>query len=139
MMEIFKEKQTFDANLINLYQIFSWITERISKYFNQKDIEKIQLAMEEAVVNIIQHGYKNKKGEIEIELIVNEYVTLIIKDKGPKFNPLSKRKKNLDMTTKRKPGGLGIFLIFQCMDEVSYQRDGIYNILTLKKKRNLQY
>ncbi len=138
MEEILHEKQSFEASLINLYQILIWVTERISKYFNQKDLEKIELATEEAVVNIIRHGYKNKKGKIEIELFINEYLTLLIKDKGPKFNPLSKRK-NILKTSLKKPGGLGVFLIFQCVDEVNYKRENLYNILILKKKRNLQY
>jgi len=139
MKETLHEKQTFDAILINLYQILTWITERISKYFNQKDIEKIQLATEEAIVNIIKHGYKKKKGKIEIELIINDYLSLIIKDKAPKFNPFSKKEKNKKNICKKKIGGLGIFLIFKCIDKVNYKRENGYNILTLKKKRNLKY
>jgi serine/threonine-protein kinase RsbW len=140
MEELLREKQSFEANLIKIYDILNWIVERVSKFFNQKDIEKIQLATEEAVVNIIKHGYKKKKAKIEIELIVNQYLSLIIKDSGPKFNPLSKKQTfKKKKSTNRKPGGLGIFLIFQCVDEVSYARINSFNILTLKKKRSLEY
>lgn len=140
MEDVLREEQVFNADLLNLYAILNWITERLSKYFDQKDIEKIQLATEEAVVNIIEHGYKKKKGKIEIELLVNETLMIIIKDKGPKFNPLTKKKKNKNLSLKRrKPGGLGIYLIFQCVDEVSYQRDDSFNVLILKKRRNLSY
>ena len=69
---ILHENKTFDASLINLYKILTWIKERVAKYFSEKDIEKIELATEEAVVNIIKHGYKKKKGKIEIEILINE-------------------------------------------------------------------
>jgi len=82
MKETLHETQIFDAILINLYQILTWITERISKYFNQKEIEKIQLATEEAVVNIIKHGYKRKKGKIEIEFFSKEDLERILEMLG---------------------------------------------------------
>ncbi|EKE03069.1 MAG: hypothetical protein ACD_20C00278G0003 [uncultured bacterium] len=140
MKEELNEKRFFNSTLLNLYPILNWITERISKYFSQSDIEKIQLAAEEAVVNIIKHGYKKKKGKIELELFVNECLTLIIRDKGPKFNPLSKRQHRRALIySRKKPGGLGIFLIFQCVDEVQYVREKSTNVLILKKKRHANY
>lgn len=141
MEEIFHDSQIFEAALVNLYQMLVWVRERVSKYFSQKDLEKIELATEEAVVNIIKHAYKNKKGKIEIEIQIDDTLHLIFKDKGPKFNPLSVRKK-VDFTKdikKRKEGGLGIFFIFQCMDEVNYQRKNNFNLLIMKKKRNKLY
>ncbi|NGX33896.1 MAG: Serine-protein kinase RsbW [Candidatus Anoxychlamydiales bacterium] len=141
MEELFHDSKIFEAALINLYQILIWVRERVSKYFTQKDLEKIELATEEAIVNIVKHGYKKKKGKIEIEIFINDSLYLMIKDKGPKFNPLSVRKK-IDLTKnikKRNEGGLGIFFIFQCMDEVKYQRKDSINILTMKKKRNKLY
>ncbi len=138
MEEIFHDSKVFDAALINLYQILIWVRERLSKYFTQRDLEKIELATEEAVVNIIKYAYKKKKGKIEIEIFVDDEAHLIFKDKGPKFNPLSVRKK-LSRSKRRKEGGLGIFMIFQCMDEVRYQRKDPFNLLILKKKRNKFY
>ena len=138
---VFNESKIFDAALINLYPILIWVRERVSKYFTQKDLEKIELATEEAIVNIIKHAYKKKKGKIEIEILVDETLHLIFKDKGPKFNPLSQRRK-VDSTKdlkKREEGGLGIFFIFQCMDEVKYKRKDSFKLLIMKKKRNKLY
>ena len=141
MKVLFQQSKSFDAQLINLYQMLIWVRERVSKYFPQRDLEKIELATEEAIVNIIKHGYKKNKGKILIEIIVNRELSLIFKDKGSKFNPLSVKEK-IDKTKdlhKKKEGGFGIFFIFECVDEVSYQRKDSYNILTLKKRRNLSY
>ena len=74
-------------------------------------------------------------------LVDKKHLHLTFKDKGPKFNPLSIRKK-IDKTKSlktRKEGGLGIFFIFECVDEVKYIRKDPYNILTLQKKRNPMY
>lgn len=141
MKILFQQSKSFDAKLINLYQMLIWVRERVSKYFAQRDLEKIELATEEAIVNIIKHGYKKNRGKILIEIIINQELNLIFKDKGAKFNPLSVKEKidkNEDLHKKRE-GGLGIFFIFECVDEVNYQRKDSYNILTLKKRRNLKY
>jgi len=135
MEKTFYEKKIFKAELANLFQMLIWIRERITKYFTQEDLEKIELASEEVIVNIIKHAYKKKKGKIILEIFLNENLTLIFKDKGPKFNPLSKKKGKKIYKKKTK----GIFIIFQCMDEIFYQRKNLFNILTLQKKRNLQF
>jgi len=139
--DILQEKNKFTVSLKNLYQILNWIKERILKYFPQNETDKIELAAEEVIVNIIYHAYEKKKGFIEIEIVVNDNLQLIIKDKGPKFNPLEKRKKNIHKKSlkNKKVGGMGIFLIFECVDEVQYQRKNGYNILTLIKKRSQKY
>lgn len=139
MEYLVKEKKTFDANLINLYPMLIWIRERISKFFNQRDLEKIELASEEVIVNIITHGYKKEKGKIALDILVNKDLILTFKDNAKKFNPLLKKKKKLPKSVLKKPGGLGIFIIFDSVDEIEYMRKDLKNILILKKKRNLSY
>jgi serine/threonine-protein kinase RsbW len=134
----FHDRSTFDAKLSNLYQILSWITERLAKYLPQKDLERVELASEEVIVNIITHGYKKKKGTIQIEIMINESIELIFKDKSIRFNPLTK--KNIHKPKKiNKVGGVGLFIIFQCVDEVFYQRKDGYNILIFKVKKYPEY
>ncbi len=136
-----KEHKSFPAKLQNLYSILVWIKERISKFLTQKELEKMELACEEVIVNVIKHGYKKKIGSINIEIIVNKTVTINFKDKGSPFNPIAKKKK-IDTKAplnKRKAGGLGILLIYKCVDEVLYERKASYNILSLVKKRSQNY
>jgi anti-sigma regulatory factor (Ser/Thr protein kinase) len=135
-MSVKKEKKTFPAHLDSFYDILKWIREKISKYFDEKKLSKIELSVEEALVNIITHAYKKKEGTIELSLEINELVEIVIKDKGPFFNPLLK-KHEFDKTEKlekRELGGLGILFIKEYMDEVIYKREGHYNVLTLRKK-----
>ncbi len=98
----------------------------------------MELASEEVFVNIINHGYREGPGKIEIavEIFPKSRAEIEIKDSAPPFDPLKKRKKvELDAPMEeREEGGLGIYFVKQFMDEVRYRREGNYNILTLVKK-----
>lgn len=106
--------------------------------FDPSASRKIELASEEALVNIIRHGYKGNPGKIQIgvKAFPKSHVEITIKDQGPLFNPLEQ-----DSTfnpsapiEERREGGLGILFIKSYMDEVLYRREGDVNILTLVKK-----
>jgi len=135
------EKKSFQAKLENLHEILLWIRERISKFFSQRDLDKVELASEEVIVNIINHAYAKKSGKIAVQVTVNENIEISFMDSGPKFNPISKRRKKIDslVLSKRKVGGLGIYIIFNCIDDVEYLRKDKLNIFTLIKKRSLDY
>lgn len=101
-------------------------------------IRKIELASEEALVNIIEHGYKNSSGKIHIRICECKpgVVELIFADYGPPFNPLKKQTSfnPLASLEERAIGGLGILFIRQYMDDVRYKREKEMNILSLYKK-----
>lgn len=103
----------------------------------REDENKIILAVDEAVTNIIEHGYEpGIEGLIEIEIDCEEtQLKVVIRDSGRVFNP--EAVPNPDMGKHMKMGrkkGLGIFLMRQIMDEVRYRfKDGVKNELTLVK------
>ena len=116
-----------------------WIREQLSVAgLDESSMHKVEIASEEALVNIIRHAYKNKAGSIEIFIQDGEpFIEITILDHGPPFNPLEKdisfdRSAGID---EREIGGLGILFMRQYMDEVRYRRDGDANILSLIKKR----
>ncbi len=119
-----------------------WIRSQIAiMAFDVSTLRKIELASEEALVNIINHAYKDHPGIIEIHILVypKNYVEIQIRDKGPPFDPLQhevKIDKNAPLE-ERKEGGLGIMMIRKYMDEVHYRRDHDTNILILIKKRKI--
>jgi serine/threonine-protein kinase RsbW len=100
-------------------------------------LNKLELASEEAVVNVINYGYPKDKGMIELNYENDDqFFILHIIDEGIAFNPIEKETKvdfNVPLEQK-KVGGLGIYLIRQLMDEVHYAREGNKNHLTLKIK-----
>jgi serine/threonine-protein kinase RsbW len=103
----------------------------------REDENKIILAVDEAVTNIIEHGYdQGVDGTIELEIESEEsQFKVVIRDTGRVFNPESVP--NPDMKEHLKAGrkkGLGLFLMRQIMDEVRYRyKDGVQNELTLVK------
>ena len=90
----------------------------------------LNLAMEEAVVNVMQ------KGNVDIEVTADqEWMTFVITDTGIAFDPTTKEDADTTLSAEERPiGGLGIFLVRQLMDDINYKREGNKNVLTLRKK-----
>lgn len=103
--------------------------------FSQKRIQEIELATEEALVNIFAYAYPDENiGDVEVrcEMDVNTGLIIEILDTGRPFDIESFSKPDLgaDMSD-RKTGGLGIYLIKQMVNRVHYRQEGQSNILTL--------
>lgn len=103
---------------------------------------KVLLAVEEAVVNIINYAYpKGHMGRIDIDIQGTPAtggtgdITIRLADYGEYFDP--NKRKAIDVTQKvdeREVGGLGIYLYQQLMDTVIYERtDDGRNVLTMTK------
>lgn len=126
----------FLAKIDLLRSMILWIRERLV-YFDPPTIRKVELASEEALVNIIQHAYQDRPEAIEIEMKVfpKSHVEISLKDNGPPFDP--SKKSIVDHSSsleEREIGGLGIHFIQQNMDEVHYKREHNKNVLILVKK-----
>jgi serine/threonine-protein kinase RsbW len=99
----------------------------------------VQLAVDEACANIFEHGYEGQPGPVQLEATgTDEALTLWIRDWGHSFDPNSISKPNpATPIEERAIGGLGIYMMHQVMDEVSYHFDvGNGNRLKLVKRRN---
>ncbi len=96
---------------------------------------KAKLVVEELVLNIIDHGYKNDESrKIEVRLHYGEdALTIDIIDEASAFDPLTEAAApNTSAGIDERPvGGLGVHLAKEMMDEVSYAREGNRNRLTL--------
>ena len=84
------------------------------------------LAVDEVCTNIITHGYKYMDpGSLTVNFKADdEKVTIVISDKGRPFHPEDAPSPDIDADWKeRQVGGLGLFLLRQVADEVSYNTD----------------
>ena len=98
---------------------------------------KIKLAVEEAVVNVIDYAYPlDTVGDILVEAKSNgSTVTFVISDSGNPFDPTEAGKVDTTLSAEDRPiGGLGIFLVRELMDSINYEWINGKNVLTLKKK-----
>lgn len=100
-------------------------------------VMSLNLALEEAVSNIIMYAY-SKENNQTIELNVSKKgadLVFTLTDSGKAFDPTLKEAPNLELSAEDRPiGGLGIFLIKQIMNEVTYSRMEDNNIFVMKKK-----
>lgn len=141
MVTFMLKKATFtlSTNIEQVKEILRWVHSLVDekKLFPQ-EIKKIELAIEEAVANVIEHSYKRKGGNIDITLQDDkpDELVFIIKDAGPPFDPLvyTEMIQSENLVGAEERGGLGVLLMCRSMDHVHYQREGAYNILTLTLK-----
>lgn len=97
----------------------------------------LQLAVDEALSNIIEHGYAGlEPGEIILRWQFNsQKLTITVMDYGHAFTPEEPERPDVEAIFQSgKQGGLGLFLIYHIMDRVSYRTTTEGNILTLTKK-----
>ena len=83
------------------------------------------IVVEEWISNIVNYAYQGKKGELELEVDVNDsQARICIRDQGPEFNiTLVKATQIKDVNSPdAKPGGLGIELIRRLVDDLDYSR-----------------
>ena len=96
----------------------------------------IRLAVEEAVVNVMDYAYPSgTEGDVTVDVSSNgRRVKVVISDTGTPFDPTKTDRADTTLSVEDRPvGGLGILLVRQLMDSINYERINGKNILTLKK------
>ena len=105
--------------------------------FDASTTMQMNLAMEEAVVNVMNYAYASGvQGDIDIEAAISsERLKFIIIDSGMAFDPTAKAEVDTSLGIDDRPiGGLGIHLVRQLMDSINYERIDGKNVLTLRKR-----
>ena len=107
--------------------------------FNEKEIYAVELAVDEACANIIEHAYDGEgKGQIECTCNdINGGLEIIIKDDGKPFDPDSVPSPDFSVDLEElQPRGAGLFIIRNLMDDVRFtfsKNKG--NILRMVKRK----
>jgi anti-sigma regulatory factor (Ser/Thr protein kinase) len=126
-----------DARLENLPKINDFIAAAMKQLGVEKNLHNVQLAVEEACINIIKHSYSGKGGMITISCEVKaNHLVITMRDRGKAFDPTSVPPPDLESEIhERRVGGLGMHLMKELMDEVRYSFDTAEgNKLVMKKK-----
>ncbi len=96
----------------------------------------LNLVMEEMVTNVIFYAYPQDE-EADIELLAKsdgKELTFVLSDQGKEFDPTAKEDTDLDVNpADRELGGMGIFIVKNIMNKVTYQRLDGKNLLTMTK------
>ena len=130
----------FTCSLNNLEGICDFVTDCAKKAgLNEADIYAVQLAVDEASTNIIEHGYGQEcPNRIDITCnTLKDGLKVTIYDDAVPFNPESVPEPEINVSLEEiKPRGLGIFLMRQMMDEIRYKSSPDKgNTLTMIKHR----
>ena len=103
----------------------------------------VNLAIEEAISNIIHHGYPTiNEGEITLlTSVAPGILTARIIDNGISFDPTERNTDadNIISLDQQLTQGLGLFLIRRTMDKVEYHSTESQNELTLIKKIDMDF
>ncbi|MEQ8769632.1 MAG: ATP-binding protein [Phycisphaerales bacterium] len=108
--------------------------------FDDLDCSKIALAVDEALCNVIRHGYGRALDRpIWISIWPLEHdgaaegIRIAIEDEAKQVDPSQMQGRSL---TDIKPGGLGVHIIREVMDEATYEKreGGVGMRLTLVKR-----
>lgn len=98
---------------------------------------QIMIAVEEIFVNIFSYAYPPKEGMATIRMRIEgdpAVAQIEMIDQGVPYDPLQREDPDITLSAQERGiGGLGIFMVKQTMDEVSYRYEGHSNILTIKK------
>jgi serine/threonine-protein kinase RsbW len=95
----------------------------------------VMLSLDEIVSNIILHGYGPWSDHLSIALHYDgRAFSVVIEDAGKPFDPTKAAAPATGGTlASRREGGLGLLLVKNLMDEITYQRAGAINRLKLVK------
>lgn len=128
---------TLDASLEALAAISDFVVEQArAAGMDEHAVWEVQLAVDEAATNVIQHSYARADGQMTINIDASESAfEIVICDRGRPFNPEEVPEPDLvSPLEERKTGGLGLYLMRKLMDRVDFRFENGENILTMVKQ-----
>ena len=134
--------QAFAARLSELKQMISLLRARCAQLGAAPElVVRIELALEELLVNTIQHGYRTAEGQVWITITPSaDGIRLNYEDAAPPFNPFAidvvalARAHAGNNPETRPTGGLGRLLVARLCTSSSYTYDSMRkrNVLSLE-------
>lgn len=133
------EELIIKAETQRLDEVLAFVDGILEQYNCPIDIQmSIDIAVEEIYVNIAHYAYNPEVGDATIRCTVEkEPVQVIIEfmDGGVPYNPLERDDPDISLSAEaRDIGGLGIYMVKNIMDDVSYRHEAGKNIFTIQKR-----
>lgn len=133
------------ARFENLDRVRDFVGDQAEKYgLEPAAVYAVQLAVDEAFSNIIEHAYRgesDEKVECTTQATRNELI-VTLRDCGRPFNPEIVPVPDLEADLEdREIGGLGLYFIRQLMDEVEFtfvhdtEKNKACNLLRMIKRK----
>ena len=130
-----------ELSLVNDLREIGAAAEKIDAYCEAQGISAqiayaVNLSIDEVLTNTISYGYDDDaKHRIDLTFRVDgETLVVVLVDDGRPFDSSTEREPDVDATLEERAlGGLGLFLVQQMMDEMTYERSDDRNVITLRK------
>jgi anti-sigma regulatory factor (Ser/Thr protein kinase) len=101
--------------------------------FDDCATELMVLALDEACTNVIRHAYSHECKPVRLEMTgLRSLVRFVLRDYGRKCDPAKIKSRELEDI---RPGGLGVHIIQQAFDSVTYSPQAKGTRLILEKIR----
>lgn len=132
------QKLEVEAKMEYFSQVTQMVEEMLSEYAcSPKILMQIQIALEEIFVNVAHYAYQTDEKPLTVQCeVCGEPPQLSVEftDSGIPYNPLKRKEPNLtESAEERKIGGLGIYMVKQYMDEMTYAYKDGKNVLCIRK------
>jgi serine/threonine-protein kinase RsbW len=129
-------------NIKNSFEAIPPANDTVTHWLHERQVPApasylANLAIEELITNCIKYGYDDKlEHDIEIHLSVAAgQMSLSVIDDGHEFDPLKAPAPDQHLPLEARPiGGLGIHLLRQLADRMTYERRDGHNHVTVTKK-----
>ncbi len=117
------------------------VDEKLDDFAEQFDVPPaiaatFHIIFDDLLNNVISYGFNDEQRhfiDISLELTVDS-LTVSIADDGVPFNPLAETAPDTTLSIEdRQIGDLGIHIVINMVDDISYQRTAGKNVLTLTK------
>ena len=132
-----RKEITIKAKLECLEQAINFVNGLLQEKGVSVDVrQRIELALEEMLVNISSYAYPEGIGEAKVGISFpkKDIVKLELWDRGTPYDPTKKPDPDLGIPLReRKIGGLGIYMTKIVMDEMNYEYADGYNHVTMLK------
>ena len=133
------KEMTIDAVIENIPTVTAFVDEQLEAIDCPPRAQmQIDIAIDELFGNIAHYAYDPEVGPATVRVeVVKEPMAVIVTfiDHGVPYDPLAKADPDITLSAdERDVGGLGIYMVKQSMDSVTYEyRDG-QNILAIRKE-----
>ena len=137
-----QDRIVLSSDLSEMNQVFPWIDALASQYEIAESIQfAINLCLEEAVSNVIRHGYANQSGRfiaVRFAVSTEGNVVFTIDDDAPQFNPLeAPTLPPFDEQGETRIGGHGVRLLREFADILEYEPTSTGNRLHIGFSKNI--
>ncbi|MDR0652945.1 MAG: ATP-binding protein [Synergistaceae bacterium] len=131
-----KVSRSFACETSRISSIYEFISETVTRAGgNGGDVTALELIADEILANITNYS-RAEEYPVTLEIgVKNGVVSMTFIDSGIPFDPTAVSSPDTELSAgEREIGGLGIHMVRCMTDEISYERAGDKNVLTVKKR-----